>query len=277
MVNEPANLSVFNMTQARLFSLPPARRHKWLARGLAGLYQALLETDLTQTSLEFTWAKYQKACGWLGLEVEANPPLSKGAWFEWLADHFHRHQALTGLGLPEDQLLHPVIQGDRLEAGPWQPRYPVWVALEKIRSAFNLGSILRSIDALGFAGVILGPQSPPPAHNQVRKAAMGTAGWIPALQPADFWGHLSRMETEGFRLIGLERTQNSLSYRRYPWPRKLVLLLGNEEYGLSQQALVRSQVLVHLPMAGRKNSLNLANAFCAVGFELAHQFEVRDA
>lgn len=265
----------FNISRAKFLSMPEPRRHKWLARWFADLYAHLQTAALSDAALEMLRADYDRALTWMDQPPRPERPRSLRAWSEWAADGFHRHQAQTGLGLGEEGFLVP--QGDTPEAGPWQKSFDYWVAAEKLRSAFNLGSILRSTDALGLAGVICGPEGPSPGHNQVRKAAMGTQNWVPTECPADFWAHIDQLKQAGYALIGVEKAEPSIEASLYPWPAKGVLLLGNEEYGLSETALSRAQALVHLPMRGRKNSMNVGAAFAALGLQLTLTLEGRHA
>ncbi|MDT8445683.1 MAG: TrmH family RNA methyltransferase [bacterium] len=268
----------FNISRDKLLQMPPPRRHKWLARWFAELYvqlTALQAQPVTPQALALLAQDYRRALGWMDCPAPPTPQGPLRAWQEWASDRFHHHQQETGLGLGEEGYLVP--QGDLESNEPWQPRFDYWVAAEKIRSAFNLGSLIRSAEALGLAGLLIGPDCPPVSHNQVRKTAMGAEAWFPCLQPPDFWDHVESLSAQGYALIGVERTAASLDYRQYPWPNRAVLLLGNEEFGLSQRALSAVVGQVHLPMRGRKNSVNVASAFAALGFHLTSALEARHA
>jgi len=252
--------------RSKFLKMPTSRQHKWLAEMLGQGYQSLAE--VSPVWLDRFFLDYAQCLDWMGLARPERPGTGPKGWQEWLSNRFHFHQKATGVGLgAEGYLVQPTI-GDHLDDSPWAGQTNYWVALENIRSAFNLGSILRTTDALGFAGVILGSDCPPVTHNQVRKTAMGAHSWIPVVRPTDFWGHLGGLEDSGIPLIGVEKTPTSIQANRYPWPAQAVLLLGNEEFGLSDRALSRLDTLVHLPMSGRKNSLNVANAYAALGYQI---------
>jgi len=258
--------STFAPGRAKFLKMPPARQHKWLAdmlrKGFLGY------CGFQSAGLERFYLDYIACLNWMNEPVPVRPEDGQKNWEEWLSNRFHFHQQATGLGLGAEGFLSRPTVGDQLDSGPWQPRLDYWVGVENIRSAFNLGSLLRTVDALGLAGVILGSQCPSSNHNQVRKTAMGADLWVPIHQPEDYWEHMSVLESQGFSLIGVEKTTGSQLAVDYPWPKQAVLLLGNEEFGLSERALNQAKTFVHLPMYGRKNSLNVASAFAALGYQI---------
>jgi len=139
-----------------------------------------------------------------------------------------------------------------------------------MRSAFNVGSIVRVVDAVGFESVMLSSATPGKEIGQVRKTAMGCTEWIPQTKHKDLGKALIRAKEEAYSVIGIETVEDSFSYAEYPWPGKGIVVLGNEEYGITEDVMQACDDFVHLPMSGNKNSVNVANAFAVIAFHISN-------
>lgn len=140
----------------------------------------------------------------------------------------------------------------------------VWVALEDMRDPGNLGTIIRTADAAGAAGVILAGQSCDPWAGDCVRATMGSVFAMPLvrMEQPDFLAFLRTWpgETVGTHLKATE------SYRRsYRLPSLLVM--GSEGRGLSEEAAAACSTLVRIPMKGGAESLNVAIATGLMLFE----------
>jgi 23S rRNA (guanosine2251-2'-O)-methyltransferase len=175
----------------------------------------------------------------------------------------------TSEKIAEANFLPKIVTGDRPPDGPWIPCLRYRVAIDHMRSAFNVGSIIRVVDAVGFESIMLSSWTPGKENGQVRKTAMGCTEWIPQARHQDLGEALIRAKDEGYSVIGIETVSDSFGYAEYPWPDKGVIVLGNEEYGLTEDVLKACDDFVHLPMSGFKNSVNVANAFAVVAFHIS--------
>ena len=140
----------------------------------------------------------------------------------------------------------------------------VWVALEDMRDPGNLGTIIRTADAAGAAGVILAGQSCDPFAPDAVRATMGSIFAIPLvrLEQKPFLDLLREWPGES---VGthLEATE---SYRRvYKTP--TLIVMGSEGRGLSDEASAACSTLVRIPMKGGAESLNVAIATGLMLFE----------
>ncbi|HVY02423.1 MAG TPA: RNA methyltransferase [Caulobacterales bacterium] len=142
----------------------------------------------------------------------------------------------------------------RLEAKPGQ----LWVALEAVRDPGNLGTILRTADAAGAAGVILVGGTCDPFSVEAVRASMGAIFAAPFAQTdlvaLDAWRRAGALPLFGASLNGRARHDEA------PAEGGAILLLGNEQAGLSPEAEALCDALVRLPMRGKADSLNLAAA-----------------
>ncbi len=249
--------------------MPAARRHKWVAIWLRKSYEELLEKQFSRQDFEGLFENYMLIKSWLNEPVSSTKkPASPRKWLEFISECFHEHRKKSGKGLAEANLLPNVSRGDRKRKGPWKPRIQYRVAMDSIRSAFNVGSIIRVVDAVGFESVLLSGNTPGKESVQVKKTAMGCAEWIPQRKYLNLVHALKRAKANGYMIIGMETIPDSLSYEKYPWPEKGIVVLGNEEYGISEDVMKACDDFVHLPMSGIKNSVNVANAFAVVAFHL---------
>jgi len=153
--------------------------------------------------------------------------------------------------------------------------FPWGVALLAPQDPGNIGTILRTVDAVGAAGLILLENSADPYQPSAVRASMGSL----------FWHTLARASLEEFKgwvrqhqyqVYGTS-ARGSLDYRStsgYQLP--LILLMGSEREGLSLQALEICTQLVRLPMQGRASSLNLAIATGVMLYEIHASFAQAD-
>ncbi len=147
----------------------------------------------------------------------------------------------------------------------------LWVALDSVQDPGNLGSILRSLDAAGGKGVILLDDATDPFHPTSVRASMGgifTQKLIKCLF-ADFsdWIHSKK-----YPLIGTW-CEDGVNYRRYNYPKDMILLMGSEQKGLSDRHKQICDVGVTIPMKGSVDSLNLSNATSIILFEIFMQHQ----
>ena len=103
------------------------------------------------------------------------------------------------------------------------------------------------------------------------KTSMGAHKWVPHEITHDLAGRLEEMKTRGYKVIGIETIEGSKNYASYDWPGKAIIVLGNEEYGISSHVLRVCDDYVHIPMSGIKNSINVACAASVIVFHIASQ------
>jgi 23S rRNA (guanosine2251-2'-O)-methyltransferase len=145
--------------------------------------------------------------------------------------------------------------------------------LENIRSAWNIGSVFRTSDALG-ADVILTGYTPRPRDAtlpMIKKTAIGAEEWIA-------WEEFTRAEEAVEHYpnslhLAIEITDESLNiydflktegvFEGYD---HVVLWFGNEIHGVSDGLVRACKHAIHLPMKGKKESLNVASSLAASGY-----------
>lgn len=142
----------------------------------------------------------------------------------------------------------------------------VWLVLEEVRDPGNLGTILRTLDAVGAKGAILVGQSCDPWSRECVRATMGSVFTVPIarMERAAFLDWLAGWSGDvvATHLAGAE------DFRTVDYRGPVLVLMGSEGPGLSEQLTARATRRVKIPMAGRLDSLNLAVATALVLYQV---------
>ena len=135
----------------------------------------------------------------------------------------------------------------------------VWVGLDRVRDPGNLGTIMRSVDAVGGSGVVLIGDCVDGFSVEAVRASMGACFHVQLAEAseADF---LDVMRGWRGAIIGAALDADAVDYRHATWQTPLMLLMGNEASGLSPALADATTQLIRIPMLGRSDSLNLAVA-----------------
>ena len=161
-------------------------------------------------------------------------------------------------------------------AEKWMPMDEVikaqalWVALDRVRDPGNLGTIMRSVDAVGGAGVILIGDCTDGFSVEAVRASMGACFNL-SLAEATEEAFLDQVKNWQGEIIGTSLLASS-DYRLANWTGPKILLMGNEQAGLTDALAAAATQLIRMPMLGRSDSLNLAVATGVALYEhLRHQ------
>lgn len=146
------------------------------------------------------------------------------------------------------------------------------VVLDNIRSTYNVGAIFRTADALLVNKIYLCGITPTPNHPKISKTALGAEISVVWEKRKQCWRLLKELKQQNFFLIALEQDAQSkdifkFSHLRYS---KVALILGSETKGLSKNILRYVDLILEIPMAGIKESLNVAVAFGIAGYQLKY-------
>ncbi len=172
-------------------------------------------------------------------------------------------QAVVGIYL---ELLTPLAQIDRSAA-------PIWIVAERLRDPGNLGTILRTGDAIGAGGLILVGDCVDPFSVEAVRASMG-ALFTQQIAQTGWDDFVTWLRLGPGQLIGTSlNTSNDYQTPRYTAP--AFLLVGNEAQGLPPECEAACDVLVKIPMLGKADSLNAAIATAVVAYEILNQRRIR--
>lgn len=144
-----------------------------------------------------------------------------------------------------------------------------WVALDSVADPGNLGTILRTHDAVGGEGIILLDQSTDPYDPSAARASMG-ALFSQRLVKSSFSAFADWKSREAVPVIGTSGAAR-VDYTSVKYPDHCIILMGSERQGLSEQYLRLCDEVVSIPMVGASDSLNLAVATAVVLYEIFNQ------
>jgi RNA methyltransferase, TrmH family len=135
----------------------------------------------------------------------------------------------------------------------------VFVALHEIGNPGNLGTVIRTADAVGASGVVVIGDSTDPFAPAAVKASMGSLFAVPVALAADLDEFFAWTIERGVRVYATSGRAEAAHWDTdYPGP--AAVLMGSEGEGLPESALARADVRVRIPMTGTAESLNLAVA-----------------
>lgn len=153
---------------------------------------------------------------------------------------------------PQDVVLSAHIPEMELHDGPL-------VALDGVQDPGNCGTIIRTCDAAGFGGVILGAGCADPYAPKVVRATMGSLFRVPILRVDDLAGELE-MRREAGAAVLISHLHGEDFYAREKLPEELVLVIGSEGRGVSDRVAASATHRFKLPMVGGAESLNASIA-----------------
>lgn len=155
--------------------------------------------------------------------------------------------------------------------------------LADIRSSHNVGSILRTADCFGVNQIYFAGYTPYPRFDgdkrlphlagkitsAIHKTALGAENSLQVKLFTATSEAVSYAKAKGFLVLSVEQSPDSKPITDFKTPkRKLALILGNEVSGLSRQILDLSDVILEIPIYGKKESLNVVQAAAIALYQL---------
>lgn len=148
------------------------------------------------------------------------------------------------------------------------------VVLDNIRSAFNVGSVLRTAECAGAKEVITCGYTPNANHPKVKKTALGAEDLVESRVYKSLAECIITLKEEGNEVYALEISPDSKSLWEQELPKKpTAIILGNEVTGV-QLDITNSLGIkqLHIPQFGKKRSLNVANASAIAIYDITKRW-----
>jgi 23S rRNA (guanosine2251-2'-O)-methyltransferase len=149
----------------------------------------------------------------------------------------------------------------------------IQVILHNIRSAHNVGAIFRTADGAGVEKIYLTGYTPTPLDRfgrmdpTIQKTALGATESVPFEVEADIDVLMSRLRGEGIKIVAVEQDPQAIDYRTMSPASRVAFIFGNEVEGISEEVCSGADEVVHIPMHGKKESLNVSVAAGIILFE----------
>lgn len=144
------------------------------------------------------------------------------------------------------------------------------VVLDGVEDPHNLGSVLRSVDGAGAAGVVIPKRRAVPLTGTVSKASAGALEHVEVARVANISQALEQLKKAGFWVMGAAGEAATL-YTEVDLTGNIALVIGNEGVGLGKLVRDRCDALLRLPMHGQVNSLNAGVATGILLYEVLRQ------
>ena len=175
-----------------------------------------------------------------------------------------RHQGVLGEGGPFAYVTFEEIAAAVQAKG----EAALVLALDGITDPHNLGAILRSAAAAAVDGVILPERRSAMVNETVVRASAGTAGRVPVCRVVNLGRALDELKDAGEWIYGLAAGEDSRNYLDESFDRAIVLVMGAEGEGLHLKIRERCDGLLHIPMPGGIESLNVSAAAAVTLFRV---------
>lgn len=147
----------------------------------------------------------------------------------------------------------------------------LFVLLDRIRSAYNVGSVFRTCDSAGVDQLLLCGYCAIPPNPKLQKTALGSIDNVPWGHHCDVLSAIKHLKSQHIKIICFETTTKAQPIYDYRYQQDSCLVFGNEENGLSSEIIDLADVVLKIPQHGIKESLNIASAAAVAIYEFRRQ------
>ena len=138
--------------------------------------------------------------------------------------------------------------------------------LDQIRSAFNVGAMIRTADCLNVEHVYLCGYTATPEHVKTKKSCMGADEFVKWSWKKTSLDAIKEVRALGYQVVALETVEDARNIVSQPFSGKVAIVCGNERYGLDAKILKCCDSIAQIPVFGHKNSLNVATALAIAAY-----------
>ncbi len=222
------------------------------------------------------------------LEDPQSEPLLAGKRYEVLSDTVFAHvsdtqtpQGILCVMRMRDDTGEEILAGSRKSASAWREssvgsneslagKNGLWLVLESLQDPGNLGTVFRTAEGVGTAGIVLDAATADVYNPKTIRATMGSLYRVPFVVTEDLPGMLARMKARGIRIFAAD-LRGSVDYADCDYTGDTAFLIGNEGNGLSDEVLSAADTCVRIPMRGNLESLNASVAAAVLLYEADRQ------
>lgn len=167
--------------------------------------------------------------------------------------------------------LLPKFSAEVLASVPSKP----WLVLDQVQDPGNAGTMVRTADATGFAGVIFSAEAIDPFNSKVVRSMQGSQFHLIVAQVPDLVDFLDNQRQQGYRIFGTLVDNTATDIREIALTnQQYVLMMGNEAHGLSAELAAIADDNLYLPIFGQAESLNVAIAAAVLMYQLQMQVDL---
>ncbi|MFC1599618.1 RNA methyltransferase [Patescibacteria group bacterium] len=154
-----------------------------------------------------------------------------------------------------------------------QPRMPIYVVLDNIRSLYNVGAIFRTSDGVMAEKIYLCGMTGMPPRREITKTSLGACETVPWEYRKNAVDVVKELKKQGVQIVTLELTDPPTHYADADFDYPVCLVIGHEIEGVSEEVMELSDKAISIPMLGRANSLNVATAYGIAVYQLLNKYQ----
>ena len=142
-----------------------------------------------------------------------------------------------------------------------------WLLLDDIQDPGNIGTMVRTADAAGFAGVIFGDGTASQYNSKVQRSMQGSQFHI-KLVKAPLSSAVEKLKLQKTPIYGTELNPDAVNYKEITPLSDFALIMGNEGNGMNKSLLKETTHNLYIPIKGKAESLNVAIAAAVIMFQI---------
>jgi len=165
------------------------------------------------------------------------------------------------------QLIHQQNKFDKKE-------FPITLICDLLKSPANIGGLFRVADSFGVEQIYFCGEDITVVSNRMRRTARAAHQIIPYHQESDIMSAIEELVSKGYSILVLEITENSIPISQYKpqTDEKIALIIGEENYGVSEKVISVADQVVHIEMFGTNSSMNVVTATGIALYELTKRY-----
>lgn len=153
------------------------------------------------------------------------------------------------------------------------PKNGLYIILDNLRSAFNVGSIFRLCDTMRVSGLFLCGYTAYPPHVKLDKTSLGTIDYVPWKHFETTMEAVEYLKSKNIPVWAAETTSHSEHYDEIEVPNEVGIIFGNEALGVEEEIMKQCDKLIEIPTYGFKNSLNVATSCAVIGYKMIEKIK----
>ena len=162
------------------------------------------------------------------------------------------------------------------ESNQSQSSFPIILVCDGVQSPSNIGALFRISDAFGVSKIFFCNADINFYSSRLQKTARNTQLYVPYSIKKDTLSTINKYKDDGYKIISLEITDSSTTIEKLPELKneKIVLVIGNEKHGISEDVLTASDLYTHIDMYGKNSSMNVVQATSIALFAFINKFYI---
>jgi len=153
-------------------------------------------------------------------------------------------------------------------------KHPITVVCDNVTNAPNIGSLFRIADAFGVEKLVFIGNHLPIPSRKMQKTSRATEKYVEYTIVENMQTYLETIK-ETHQIISLEISDNSTPLQdfQFKFNKPIVLIIGDENFGVSESVLQQSNAVIHINMYGENSSMNVVQATNIALYEMTKQFQ----